>query len=103
MGNKLSELANDTTLDKSVKSLKNSINFEKKSTKSQQQQQQQQQGSKASKMSKRSSINSADMTSSNLGKKRENKSRKELANELDFIKKNGSTRLKLKMKILLAG
>ncbi len=56
-----------------------------------------------SKMSKRSSISSVDMTSSNMAKKRDNKSRKELATELDFIKKNGSTRLKLKMKILFAG
>jgi hypothetical protein len=84
--NKLSELANDAEFTNNIKSMKlNDIR-----------------NKNLSKLSMSSSSNFETKIAKQRTRGKE-KSKKELAAELDFIKKNGATRLKLKMKVLFSG
>lgn len=93
--NKLAELALDTEMVKSIKHLRNA---EKKRPKSK---------SLISKGAAKSE-SQFDMDSARTGgtkrhSKIREKTKKELAAEIEFIKKNGTARIKLKMKVLFSG
>jgi hypothetical protein len=88
VGNRLKDLAEDFELTKNVKIQKNKENITKRNK-------------SASKLSKRSSQMS--LTKNRSFIKPKEKTKKEIAAEQDFIRKNGNTRVKLKMKILFAG
>lgn len=85
--NKLTELALDMDMVKSVKHLRNS---EKKRPRSK------------TLGNKNSNLESSRKSNRHQSKLRE-KTKKELAAEQEFVKKNGVARIKLKMKILFSG